>query len=621
MLPVSDRPVLPSLPLARAGGLVLATLLLSACTATPAAQPPAPMAPTSQGPAETVPVPGVPAYVDHYAELQQAGTAGVGLLSGFGDLWTPGATWDTGQVRNAAVLGASLDYSVRITGARTDEQEVAAYYDDRQNQTYSIQSGLGPLTDAYRSGARAATSIKPYAGYGSFAAFRAATSAAREDDTNTSNAGGDVASPDLGDTVKLVGAVRSVSTSPAKAAYLYPRPWRQSSAVKVSPSLERAKSPTPATDGGFPSGHTNGAYLAALALAYAVPERYQELLTRASALGDNRIVAGMHSTVDVMGARLMATAHAAAILNDPANAALKANGYAQAQRYLQARTGTTANTFFAAAHSAPLDSDPYTDPAANRAAYLFRMTYGLPRVGTASQSASVPKGAEVLLETRLPYLDAAQRRAVLKTTALDSGFPVLDDPEGWGRLNLVAAADGYGALSGDVQVNMDASRGGFNASDLWRNDISGAGQLIKRGSGQLRLSGTNTYAGGTWVQAGTLEGDSAQAFGRGDVYISGGTLVSDAPGVAQIAGRYGQQAAATLDLRLEGDQDILKVGGDVVLAGGTLNVVLAQAPAAGQVVPVIQARTVQGRFDRVTVNGAAAEATYTASGVQVRVGR
>ncbi|MDI5791362.1 hypothetical protein PO124_32055 [Bacillus licheniformis] len=37
------------------------------------------------------------------------------------------------------------------------------------------------------------------------------------------------------------------------------------------------------------------------AMAYAIPERYQELLTRASELGHNRIVAGMHSPLDVMG--------------------------------------------------------------------------------------------------------------------------------------------------------------------------------------------------------------------------------------------------------------------------------------------------------------------------------
>ncbi|MFX7816341.1 hypothetical protein ABTK28_20540, partial [Acinetobacter baumannii] len=90
-------------------------------------------------------------------------------------------------------------------------------------------------------------------------------------------------------------------------------------------------------------------------------------------------------------------------------------------------------------------------------------------------------GAEVLLETRFPYLSADQRRVVLKTTELASGYPVLDDAEGWGRLNLFAAADGYGAFNGNVIVSMDATQGGFNAADTWRNAISGAGKLTLQG--------------------------------------------------------------------------------------------------------------------------------------------
>lgn len=93
---------------------------------------------------------------------------------------------------------------------------------------------------------------------------------------------------------------------------------------------------------------------------------------------------------------------------------------------------------------------------------------------------TVPKGAEVLLETRLPYLDSTQRRWVLATTGIPSGYPVLDDAEGWGRLNLFSAADGYGAFTNNVAVNMDASKGGFNALDRWRNNISGVGKLTKR---------------------------------------------------------------------------------------------------------------------------------------------
>lgn len=41
-----------------------------------------------------------------------------------------------------------------------------------------------------------------------------------------------------------------------------------------------------------------------------------------------------------------------------------------------------------------------------------------------------PKGAEVLIETRLPYLNTEERRWVLYSTELPSRYEVLDDTEG-----------------------------------------------------------------------------------------------------------------------------------------------------------------------------------------------
>lgn len=51
---------------------------------------------------------------------------------------------------------------------------------------------------------------------------------------------------------------------------------------------------------------------------------------------------------------------------------------------------------------------------------------------------TVPKGTEVPLETRLPYLDAAQRREVLRSTGLPVGHVLLDGFEQWGRLDLLS---------------------------------------------------------------------------------------------------------------------------------------------------------------------------------------
>lgn len=81
------------------------------------------------------------------------------------------------------------------------------------------------------------------------------------------------------------------------------------------------------------------------------------------------------------------------------------------------------------------------------------------------------------------YLDVSEKAADEESAAfsLSSVYPVLDDGEGWGRLDLFSAADGYGAFDKNVTVAMDSSKGGFYALDRWRNDISGIGKLTKRG--------------------------------------------------------------------------------------------------------------------------------------------
>ena len=115
----------------------------------------------------------------------------------------------------------------------------------------------------------------------------------------------------------------------------------------------------------------------------------------------------------------------------------------------------------------------------------------------------MPPGAYVLIATRFPYLSTAQLNQVLATTELPSGVP-LDNGTGWARLNLYAAASGYGAFPTNVTVNMNAALGGLNAFDIWSNAISGPGGLTLQGSGTLILAGNNSYTGDTIVQGGTL---------------------------------------------------------------------------------------------------------------------
>ncbi|WP_426448464.1 S-layer homology domain-containing protein [Paenibacillus sp. S-38] len=532
-----------------------------------------------------LPAPAWGHFVDTYKTNQAANStatsnAAIGVLSPFLELWTPGNSWDNGTKLNSSVLDANIQKVVDIAAKRTAAEADRAYYDDRRKQSYGVIDGLGSLTDVYRTNAGATTTIND---------IPSDATTVKYDDGGT-----DAGDPNsnFGRMVTLVKTLRGnySSTNPAKNFYAYKRPFRWADTSIIVPSLVPAISKTPETDGGFPSGHTNASYLSAFAMAYAVPERYQELLTRASEMGNSRVVAGMHSPMDVMGGRIMATALSAAILADPDNADVKQAAYEQAHAKLLTQTGTA--------------EDRFSDYAKNKAQYTERLTYGFSQIGDTSKPMSVPKGAEVLLETRLPYLDSAQRREVLATTGLPSGYPLLDDPEGWGRLNLFAAADGYGAFHQDVTVTMDAYQGGFHASDRWRNAISGTGKLTKAGSGTLKLQGGNTYSGGTQIIGGLLVGESGTAFGTGDVAVGEGSLAEQVAGSMTIGGSYTQAAGGTLELNVGSAQDLLEIKGAAQL-NGKLRLNFTDAYVPGDVMTIMTHAKDQrtGQFTSVETAG------------------
>ncbi len=618
-----------------------------------------PAEPAGLGTTDSAPVPSAVAYVDNGATNRRDNpcnvtvdtNAGVRVLQGYLDIWTPStlkvdagvslaaangcaavtaSTWSglpgdatDGVVKNATVHAANINYVKTATQGRSAAQALAAYLDDRRGKGYSVSDGFGPLTSIWRTGAQQTTTIT------SVDASQPVVPVVNDGGNNLGV--GSTTNTNLGLAVDFINNIADGSTEPAKRFYKYARPWRWSTDVKVVPALESAKSSTPTTDGGFPSGHTAEAWRDTLAMAYLVPQRFQELVSRAMEMGENRILAGMHSPLDVMGGRVQATAVVAYSLSAASyyTPTVKAAAYAQAQNYLLSQTKSAdALALNVAAHTAKTqdssnaDFDRFADYSANKKAYLQRLTYGFPQINASGAAAVVPKGAEVLLETRLPYLSADQRRVVLKTTEIDSGYPLANDGEGWGRLNLFAAADGYGAFNGDVSVTMDASLGGFNAKDSWRNDIAGKGRLTKLGSGQLRLAGANSYSGGTVLAAGTLAADSATAFGTGDVFVKGGVLESAAPAALALGANY-TQTAGTLSLVLSSaTQGTLQVAGNSVVAGGDLKIAFAggYTPKVGDTLNVLRSAKHGGQFASVTVSGfSKLSVSYTSTGVQVRI--
>lgn len=607
-----------------------------------------PAAPKGLGITETAdPASNVTAYVDAGATNQRGKAcmstldtnAGVRVVSEFLKIWQPrslfvdagqaatadgdcpavtASDWDgipgsatDGAVLNETVHQANIAYVEKLTTNRTDEEEIAAYLDDRRGKNFSVSDGMGSLTTAWRAGSQQYTTITEMA---------ADATTVKYDDAGNNRGVGSSSNSDMGLAVDFINAMSSDgSTEPAKRYYKYARPWRWNSSVIVAPHLEPTKSTTPATDGGFISGHSAEAFRDAIAMAYLVPERYQEMLARGLELGENRIVAGMHSPLDVMGGRIQGTAVVAYNLNKSDNASLKSTAYQQTQSWLQTYTGVAdENSLFTYAHSATSDDDRFSDYTATKANALHRLTFDFSQISDTTAAPIVPKGAEVLLETRQPYLTADQRRVVLKTTELSSGYPLLDDAEGWGRLNLFAAADGYGAFNGDVTVTMHASLGGFNAADSWKNDITGKGKLTKAGSGTLTLTGNNSWSGGTEITFGTLVAASSTALGLGDVYLRAGTLTLTSS--LNITGNFTQLSGSTLKQQLGSNSNGRLTLSGIATLEGAIEVTLDNfTPAVGDTLKLISCSQRQGTFSTITMNGYQVTPIYTTTGVELKI--
>ncbi len=189
--------------------------------------------------------------------------------------------------------------------------------------------------------------------------------------------------------------------------------------------------------------------------------------------------------------------------------------------------------------SAPPTADIRTDANGNISLHVTQRvpTHAYGEKSGTSMAAPHITGALGLLFERFPYLDNAQVRDVLLTTARDLGDPGVDEIYGWGMVDLRKAIEGYGSLRVDTNVAMNQKAGGLkvwqgDAWDDWTNDIGGPGKLTKSGIGWLRLSGDNTFNGAV-LQDGTLELNGTNTLTsavevQGGQFLLNGSLVSTA---------------------------------------------------------------------------------------------
>ncbi|WP_432623540.1 phosphatase PAP2 family protein [Bifidobacterium sp.] len=234
--------------------------------------------------------------------------------------------------------------------------------------------------------------------------------------------------------------------------------------------------------GSFPSGHTIVAYAGGIGLATLLPQLAPEILTRASEAANNRLIIGVHYPLDLVSGRILGEAGLATRWSDEQfrNDKLMP-AYQEMQAYMAKRCvganivtraaddPTTVQNCVTALNANSADSskpsggytndftdDFSTQPVTNRtsalAAYQARMSYGFKPTSATGKAAVVPEGAENLLITAFPTLNAEQRRAVLAATEIDSGEPLDASSNGYQRLNLAAAYSAKVTLSADGSV-------------------------------------------------------------------------------------------------------------------------------------------------------------------------
>jgi fibronectin-binding autotransporter adhesin len=157
-----------------------------------------------------------------------------------------------------------------------------------------------------------------------------------------------------------------------------------------------------------------------------------------------------------------------------------------------------------------------------------------------------------------------------------------------------------GSIVGDV---IDNGILAFNRSDDLTFDgaISGMGSVQQNGTGTLTLSGANTYAGGTAVNAGSLVAAANNTLGTGLITVSGpSSLLRVNPGVSltnfvQLSGGASLDNFGTIQASAvsEGPEAVVTTIGDATITNQQGGTITSPDLIAIQALPVSEVGTIQ----------------------------
>ncbi|EFQ8975674.1 fibronectin-binding autotransporter adhesin ShdA [Salmonella enterica subsp. enterica serovar Kaneshie] len=133
---------------------------------------------------------------------------------------------------------------------------------------------------------------------------------------------------------------------------------------------------------------------------------------------------------------------------------------------------------------------------------------------------------------------------ILSNTGNDYGDTVIDG-------GILAAKDAASLGTGDVTIAESATLA--LSQGTLDNNVTGEGQIVKSGSDELIVTGDNNYSGGTTISGGTLTVDYADSLGSGDIDNSGVLKVGEGELENTLFGSGSLVKTGTGELTLSGD--------------------------------------------------------------------